>query len=289
MSSTSWPPTPDFSPVRTVIFFRGLCTYCDDQLHLGPIKFGPMAHHLGRAFGEHNFIFKSVDQMGCGSIAQMGHRALIHLNAMPAPLLKGEIFFLGHSLGGLIARWVARRWQSGKISAIATIASPHHGSQIAEQLAEVTAGRRMLHNLSRLVGYNVAQKQELFRHLYPSVIQEFNRNHPLSDAIPCYSILGALPPDQLSWPLRLLHYAYPLTEPNDGMLELSRQRWGQVIGEFSLDHFSQLGYTLHLNPKSRNQSRAEFTRMVERLVFCFTKEAGLQEPQPAATTNASIT
>jgi pimeloyl-ACP methyl ester carboxylesterase len=55
-----------------------------------------------------------------------------------APLVDGipaeKIDFIGHSMGGLLIRFYAREYGSGRIGRVVMIGTPNHGSQVADYL-----------------------------------------------------------------------------------------------------------------------------------------------------------
>jgi triacylglycerol lipase len=224
-----------------------------------------MSHNLKKYFLAKGLPFVAIDHMKCGDIEQLGQRALQQILSLPAPLTRHGIHLLGHSMGGLVARWLVRHLQGVEIKSLITVATPHRGSQLAENLANVDLSHPLLYRAAQLIGYSIEERKKYFLPLHRQRVENFNKDYTLPANIQCMSASFALPPTQMSWPMRAIQNRFPTAEQNDGIVELSSQGWGESLGVFSLDHFAQLGFFFYLNPQKRQAARAEFFRLLETL------------------------
>ncbi|MCL6632775.1 MAG: alpha/beta fold hydrolase [Alicyclobacillus herbarius] len=77
--------------------------------------------------------------------------------------LENPIDIIGHSMGGLIGRLVAGS-EPGRVRHLVTIATPHHGTPLADEYLALT----------RALGFAAAVAE-----LTPDAMAQFNREHPL--------------------------------------------------------------------------------------------------------------
>lgn len=105
----------------------------------------------------------------------------------------GDVYFVGHSMGGLVIRKFIDRFPSGRYKKIATIGTPHNGSYIANLVTES--------KLNSLVGINDASG-------LLSGMTEYKSNIPLG------SIAGTKNVGILSSYHKII--GVKDTEPNDG-------------------------------------------------------------------------
>ena len=113
------------SPV--IYFFRGLNSAGDEILRLGPVPFGPYSKRLLKALPQLTCI--NVEGLGRGSIEEMGEKAFGFLKQDALfHILDRPIHFFGHSMGGLIARYLVHDQEiRERVTSVVTLGTPHRG------------------------------------------------------------------------------------------------------------------------------------------------------------------
>jgi triacylglycerol lipase len=148
------------------------------------------------------------------------------------------VHVIGHSLGGLDARsLLASEGGAGLVLSLTTIATPHLGSGLAD-FARIGFGRvyRLLETLKIDHGgfHDVTRRRA----------RAFHLGHPAPTGIPCFSVAGNPPPEQVCIPLRRLHTALlELEGPNDGLVSVkSAEAFGEPLATWPVDHLRQMGW-----------------------------------------------
>lgn len=182
------------------------------------------------------------------------------------------INLIGHSLGGLDARYLATSLEYSRIASITTIGTPHHGSPLASWAIKQIQNKGFWYSLFRTFDYDMAGRRFL-PELTPEFMREkFNPMVPNRLDIKYYSVVthanffdGSLSP-VLWFPLMWLRsQSSPMSsEPNDGMVPASSQEWGEVIVRTKLDHLGQINHHTLRFPQE-NASKNIYSAIVERL------------------------
>ncbi len=249
----------------TVVFLHGLNTFGDDCVHIGPLKLGRMDQIFKPSFEALGFRWLSIDGLGKGSPEVQAELAENTLRSHFGDSEEFEIHLIGHSMGGLVARALAKHSSfKRQIRSISTVSTPHQGTKIAEfafDLAQWTQRVPFADRLMTMVNYRLLDRSTTFAKCSPSALKRFNREFPISADPPLASFTTATPLFGRSiffWPLS----AILLTHPNDGLVSLSDQDpplQGSTIGPFNLDHFEALGLT------HSTKGRVEFIRLIEEI------------------------
>jgi len=66
------------------------------------------------------------------------------LNTFAAGIRADKVHFVGHSLGGLVIRWLFHDYPDQKPGRVVTLGTPHQGSQVAKAISQHPFGRRLL-------------------------------------------------------------------------------------------------------------------------------------------------
>lgn len=143
-----------------------------------------------------------------------------------------DLHLIGHSMGGLDARWVARNASPSNLRSLVTVATPHRGTPLADLGAAVLGRPRRLAGLARSVA-------DLTR-AHP----ELHDDAPLA-GLTCASVV--VEPSRGTQGVRpILRPTHRLIEAlagrNDGIVPVSSQRWGEVLGTVDTDHCGVLGW-----------------------------------------------
>jgi triacylglycerol lipase len=163
------------------------------------------------------------------------------LKAALGALPPGKVNVIAHSMGGLDARWyVGRLGGHERVASLVTIATPHHGTAIADwglrRLgAFAVEGRRFLEGL----GVETSAFDDLTRDASE------RRNEVLLDSpeVPTVSYGGARPWYAVAAPLQVSFRILQRFEgPNDGLVSAASAKWGEYRGTVDADHFAQTGW-----------------------------------------------
>jgi len=200
-----------------------------------------------------------------------------------------KVNLIGHSQGGLDARWVAHHYPK-LVSSVVTYATPNHGSKLADVVLGIVADDRVQDAIDALVNiFGVALYDELgaessffapLRLFSQDGIAAFNQEITDAPDVAYYSVAGrsgnhgggldCLEVDRpqfiLDWqfvvdPVDLL-LAVPeailrgpsLLDPipNDGMVRVADAKWGRFLGCVPADHMDEVGQLLGDAPGTSN-------------------------------------
>lgn len=251
-----------------IVFLHGLNTYGDDEIHIGPLRFGPMHAALERALTSAGLKFTTLLDLGMGSPDELARKAF---SSLEGSILKTEkLHLLGQSTGGLVAVSLASLLQD-RVKSVITIGTPHRGSRSAELGLEFPSRHPKLTGLISRAGYDPRQKSKIFERYTSQALQGFHDARPLHTSTRIYSALCKVDERSLSWPLALLGLFQKYQAPGDGLIELDSQVYGIPLGPFQLDHYGELGYFPHLSGNRRRQARAEFERMITEIIGIVSK------------------
>lgn len=148
------------------------------------------------------------------------------------------VHILGHSMGGLDARELLTDpgW-SGRVLSLTTVATPHLGSTLAE-----AARKRFgpVYRFLKAIGWD----HEGFLDLTPERARRWHESTPPPDGLPCFSVAGDPPPDDVCFLLRRVHATMSRWEgPNDGMVSVrSSEAFGTPLPVWPTDHLQQMNW-----------------------------------------------
>lgn len=149
-----------------------------------------------------------------------------------------QVHIIGHSMGGLDARRLLAEdvWRD-RVLSLTTIGTPHLGSYLAD-FAKLRVGRV----------YRLLQRMMLdptgFVDITRLSARRFHRRYPQPTDLPCFSVAGVPPPEEVTWPLQRLHAVLSELEgPNDGLVPVSSaQAFGTPLCPWPADHLRQMNW-----------------------------------------------
>ncbi|MEM9074276.1 MAG: alpha/beta fold hydrolase [Myxococcota bacterium] len=214
-----------------------------------------------------------------------GRELVVAIEAILGETGHDKVNLIGHSQGGLDARFVAST-RPDLVASVTTIATPHRGTPLLDVLLGIVEDDRLatlVDDLVRLIGaplYDAAGEEtslfDALRQLSREGATAFNERYPDDPSIPYYSITGrsdrrfavrACRPDgdledfMERWdgfldpvdPLLAISEAIvdgglgqPF--PNDGLVRIEDARWGRFLGCIPADHLDQVGHLLGDGP-----------------------------------------
>lgn len=190
-----------------------------------------------------------------------------------------KVVIIAHSQGGLDARALASSLHHGdRIAAIATIATPHGGTRVADAVLGIIPGgsQDLLNFFAHLVGQvldSASQRADLvasLTSLSEANVATFDAANPDVAGVAYYSVAGrsngTLDPIECGnavWPnppsvdpiepLLAATNAFltgpgPVLHPNDGMVTVASAKHGTFLGCIPADHFDEFGQIADTGP-----------------------------------------
>lgn len=186
------------------------------------------------------------------------------------------IHIIGHSMGGLDARYALHKNildLAGRVASLSTIATPHHGSPIADFLVGAAPGlldiRRVVYETLRHVAADLGIEAGALGNLTTDYATQFNQAHPDIGRIPCYCYAGNGMESYLMRPLHLYiqHLGQNEQEKaNDGLVSVASASWKPLEEDpWPTDHLGEVGHSL--NPPTFTSTFRHidaFRRVVQR-------------------------
>jgi triacylglycerol lipase len=173
------------------------------------------------------------------SIQRRAEALAEHIRGMDAK----RVNVIAHSLGGLDARYaISKLGLANKVASLVTVGTPHRGTPIADVGAAVVGDRLGLRRALEVLRIDV----NAFYDITTARMAAFN-----SDVVDAGGVAYASFPSTVRAKLRRLNplllapYLY-LSEqhgPNDGLVPITSQKWGEVWGEIDADHWAQIGWS----------------------------------------------
>jgi len=167
-----------------------------------------------------------------------------------------RVDIIAHSQGGLDSRRLISTLGYGdRVSALVTVATPHHGTPLCDVAMGVLPGGadEALYFLLELIGATVMGRESdaeaSFRSLTTQYIEdEFNPANPDDDRVSYVSWTGRtclygigcddVCDVEIRWSYDLI---FLLAGENDGIVPVSSAPWGDYRGEVPADHFDEVG------------------------------------------------
>lgn len=167
-----------------------------------------------------------------------------------------QVHLIAHSMGGLDARYmISRLDMAPRIASLITVATPHHGSALAdivlerpERIQDWVSDAANWAGESALDG-GKADFRRAVRDLSPAYVKEqFNPGVPDHPDVRYWSWAGAagrgteVRMNPLLRPMNAM--LYTREGVNDGFVSVESARWGEYLGDLPADHGQQIGVDL---------------------------------------------
>lgn len=179
---------------------------------------------------------------------------------------EGKLNLIGHSMGGLDARYlISKLGFADRIASLTTIGTPHHGTPLADLALAPVGGpeRTWVRRFFSSLGYPV----EALDKLTPRYCrEELATDGAAHSKVAYYSTTSAIPKRDAarrSLPLFWLsNRMIRKTEgENDGMISVDSARFGEPLAVFAGDHYAQIGQIVG---RSRGLDYPALYRMILR-------------------------
>ncbi|MEM7807481.1 MAG: hypothetical protein AAF561_05170, partial [Planctomycetota bacterium] len=154
-------------------------------------------------------------------------------------LHSGErVLLVGHSMGGLDCRHLLTHLGGDRYAdALLTVATPHHGSAVADFCEKHLEKRAGFYGILGKTGIDIDGAVDLTR----AKAEAFNRETPDCPGVCYFSINTQTPVSKMKPFLRPGGGVLTRAEgPNDGLVSAKSGVWGELLTTWPLDHFSTL-------------------------------------------------
>jgi triacylglycerol lipase len=159
-----------------------------------------------------------------------------------------KVNLVGHSLGGLDARYFARTLDPDRrVASVTTIGTPNAGTGIADLVLKHLPGPAF-EAANRLMGA-LGGSLDAFREISPeSMGGEFGARLARAPGVAYFSATSIIPKSYLRHALPTFwiphHLLKRLEGDNDGFVSEASARWGEHILTATGDHYAQIGHFL---------------------------------------------
>ena len=180
----------------------------------------------------------------------------------------GRVHLVAHSMGGLDARFaLAHLGLAAYAESLVTVATPHGGTPIADLGAKLLAPRAFVErNFGSILDLTTA------------AMRTFERDTPDADGVRYASVVASPSGGALGvgpWLLPTYAFLKRIAGDNDGVVPVSSQARGEVLGHIDADHWGSVGWgrfdapafyeglILHLMGRARLSSTGLLHRLPE--------------------------
>lgn len=165
---------------------------------------------------------------------------------------QGPLILLAHSQGGLDARWlISRLGYAARVRALVTIATPHHGTQVADVVAGLIPApvEVAIDDLVKPLGWSADEIGEMTT---VNMEQNFNPQVPDAPQVRYWSYSGQATPFGWGDHEGVLHASLlagwtvleAFGQENDGVVPEPSAHWGEFQGTLTADHLAEVNQPL---------------------------------------------
>jgi triacylglycerol lipase len=226
----------------------------------GPVERGPplpvvLVHGLfgfdrigvpGARFDYFRGIAKHLESLGChahavrlppaASVPERARELVAAIEALPHE----RVDLIAHSLGGLDARYaLTHLGLAGRVRALVTVGTPHRGTPLAD-----LALKGPLDWARRTIGA-LGIPLHALEWLGTDALAAFNAQVLDAPGVRYACVVGGMHRADSIVPLALIAahaYLRKVAGPNDGLVPIASQYWGETLAEIEADHFAQIGW-----------------------------------------------
>ncbi len=166
----------------------------------------------------------------------------------------GSTLLFAHSQGGLDARYALAALQVSGVDALVTVGTPHAGSRVAQWAHDQAEQNGFFSRVLRVgFDYDLGALRFLGE-MVPGFIDSRASYFRVPSRVRGASA-RAVCRNSCFWVLRGLSWFFDLGE-GDGLIEAHSQRWGEDLGEFDLDHLSEVSVSLEKQAERERMLRS---------------------------------
>lgn len=191
---------------------------------------------------------------------------------------KDKINIIGHSKGGLEARYMIANLDMGDaVASLTTLGTPHRGSALADIIVgRIPIGQFMLARLvnifARVMGDNSPDSLRAALSVTTEAMAQFNREVPDHSAVYYQSYAGHVNKDHHNLIMRTVAgILYPIEGKNDGLVSIESAKWGEFQGIMqdenckSVSHADMIGITRIVGGTSKFDHNKYIAGILNRL------------------------
>jgi triacylglycerol lipase len=183
-----------------------------------------------------------------------------------------RVDIIAHSLGGLDARYaLAKLGLHAHVRSLVTIGTPHRGSPIAD-LASTEGPLALARKAIATIGIPLTAVDWLTA----AALERFNRDVLDVPTVRYACVVGGIrePSTPIALAIAPVHaYLRRVAGPNDGVVPMTSQYWGETLAEIEADHFEQVGWRLAIGMRQTFDAHALYAFVVARLGDASAKAA----------------
>jgi triacylglycerol lipase len=150
----------------------------------------------------------------------------------------GPVHVIGHSMGGLDARYmVSRLGMASRVLSVTTVGTPHRGSSFADWA--VSRFARLVEPVFRFLFIPT----QAFHDLTTASCSRFNAEVPDAPGVRYFAIAGQCEPAWIGFEWRLPYRIVERAEgPNDGVVSVASAAWGEETEVWGGDHLNLVNW-----------------------------------------------
>jgi triacylglycerol lipase len=170
------------------------------------------------------------------SVPERARQLVAAIEALP----HDRIDLIAHSLGGLDARYaLTHLGLARRVRSLVTVGTPHRGTPLADLALKgpLDWARRIV----RALGIPL----EALEWLGTEALAAFNADVLDVPGVRYACVVGGMHREDSVVPLALAPahaYLRRVAGPNDGLVPIASQYWGETLAEIEADHFAQIGW-----------------------------------------------
>jgi triacylglycerol lipase len=200
----------------------------------------------GARFDYFRGIARHLETLGChahavrlpaaASVPDRARELVAAIDALPHE----RIDLIAHSLGGLDARYaLTHLGLSRRVRSLVTVGTPHRGTPLADLAlaGPLDWARRIISALGMPL--------EAVEWLGTEALATFNAQVVDVPGVRYACVVGGMHREDSPVPLALAPahaYLRRVAGPNDGLVPIASQYWGETLAEIEADHFAQIGW-----------------------------------------------
>jgi len=231
--------------VAPIVLVHGLFGF--NQLTLGGLNLADYFRHIPEALRQEGHYVPVPPQLNpSGSIENRAENLKRYLNTHPEVVGK-KVHLIAHSMGGLDCRYmISKLGMAERVISLTTIATPHHGSPIADLVTDHVDP--LLNQFVQSLGVDVHGIADL----RTAFLQDFNHEVKDIETVRYYAFAGHYEPPPLLKLISLLglthDYIAKLEGDNDGLVSVNSARFGEkpanwtYLGTCEANHFRLLNW-----------------------------------------------
>jgi len=204
---------------------------------------------------------------------------------------KTKVHVIAHSMGGLDARYLVSHLDgSSYVRSITTLATPHHGSPVADWgMVNIGVKFRVVDLLTYLRVPHDAFMQLTTKYC----TEEFNPATPNHPGVSYFSYGAAKTHVSYVNPLHYFHNIIQQAEgENDGLVSVKSSKWGEYLGTIACDHMEIINWSPFFDAKNIYLEVAKFLIDHEDEIEIQRQERKqenlTQDQQPSITSTTSV-